>query len=320
VKLAGGPWIFHDSLMARWVGRRRALRARFNPYIAGAPVFDRRMFFGREDLAQRLLEGLGRGSVRLTGERRIGKTSLLYHLRQVLTDDGIGQSRFFPVFVDLEAVSTQKLFHALMEESVETLGLSPATRASLRLSADANHYDEDDFRHDLACVIGELRGRAGNEAKLALLIDEADLLLHCAEDLEERLHRLLSERSAHDLVAVMAGAGVHGSGRPNGGRYNGFEEIELLAFTREEAEALVTNPVRGVYRYEPNAVDRILELSWCRPYVIQRLCVHAVNRMLEGRRTTIRLADVEEAWEQLDVQAAALASAGGRASGISTST
>ena len=55
----------------------------------------------------------------------------------------------------------------------------------------------------------------------------------------------------------------------------------------------MTRPVAGIYRYEANAVERILEQSRLRPFEIQRRCLYAVHRMLDGDRTTVRLADVE---------------------------
>ena len=63
--------------------------------------------------------------------------------------------------------------------------------------------------------------------------------------------------------------------------------------TREEAEALVRQPVEGVFRYEPEAVEKILAASALKPYVIQKFCIHAVNHMLEDDRTTITADDVE---------------------------
>jgi hypothetical protein len=75
--------------------------------------------------------------------------------------------------------------------------------------------------------------------------------------------------------------------------YNFFDEIELAAFSREEAEALIREPVEGVFRWEPEAVERILTLSHLKPYLIQKFCIHAVNRMLEDGRTTISAADVQ---------------------------
>ena len=75
--------------------------------------------------------------------------------------------------------------------------------------------------------------------------------------------------------------------------YNFFDEIELTAFTREEAEALIREPVEGVFRFQPEAVESIVAGSHLKPYVIQKFCIHAVNRMLEQGRTTVSAADVE---------------------------
>jgi hypothetical protein len=36
-----------------------------------------------------------------------------------------------------------------------------------------------------------------------------------------------------------------------------------------------------------------VEIACGRPYLIQWLCLHAVDRMLDERRTTIRLEDVD---------------------------
>ncbi|MEE8524761.1 MAG: hypothetical protein V3T72_12575, partial [Thermoanaerobaculia bacterium] len=54
--------------------RRRLRRRRFNPYIAGAPVLDEDLFFGREGLIDRILQTVHNNSLLLHGERRIGKT------------------------------------------------------------------------------------------------------------------------------------------------------------------------------------------------------------------------------------------------------
>jgi len=91
---------------------------------------------------------------------------------------------------------------------------------------------------------------------------------------------------------VLAGVGRGDSG-PGDRCHGALDLLELPPFTPEEAEALVQKPVAGVFRYEPRAVERILQLSLLRPYPIQRLCLHAVDRMLDEGRATVRLADVE---------------------------
>jgi len=136
--------------------------------------------------------------------------------------------------------------------------------------------------------------------ELALLIDEVDALGPCSERVNERLRGILMEAFSQNLVVVLSGVKVE-EGRPGEvGPRNGFlDEIEIPAFTREEAEALVKAPVADVFRYEAEAVERVLELSGLRPYLIQKLCIHSVNRMLEVGRTTVRVKDVEAARERL---------------------
>jgi hypothetical protein len=63
----------------------------------------------------------------------------------------------------------------------------------------------------------------------------------------------------------------------------------------------VTRP-RGAHRYEPSAVERIVQIVHGRPHLLhphllQKLCLNSLNRMLDDGRTTVRLADVENALE-----------------------
>jgi tetratricopeptide (TPR) repeat protein len=281
---------------AQRVRRRRALRRRFNPYIAGAPVLDDDMFYGREQLTARMLSTLHRNSLMITGERRIGKTTFLHHLKRVLAEDDAGDWRFFPVFVDLQGVPEQSFFHALMAEVVDALDLAPATREALRFAPEPEGYDARDFGHDLQQVIKELETRTEKRVKLALLIDEVDVLNEYSESVNQRLRGIFMKSFSENLVAVMSGVGIKRRWKSEVSPwYNFFDEIELASFSRQEAEALVREPVGGVFRWQPEAVERVLELSQLKPYLVQKLCVHAVNRMLEQGRSTIRLEDIDAA-------------------------
>ncbi len=284
------------GLLTQRLRRRRAVRRRFNPYIAGAPVLDDEMFFGRDKLTARMLSVLHHNSLMITGERRIGKTTFLYHLKKVLAADEGSDYRFFPVFIDLQGVPEETFFHALMSDVVETLRLSPATLQSLRFARTSEVYDGRDFSHDLQRVIEELKTRTGMKVKLALLIDEVDVLNEYSERVNQRLRGIFMKTFSENLVAVMSGVGVKRTWNSEVSPwYNFFDEIEITALSREEAEALIKTPVAGVFRYEPEAVERILELSQKKPYLVQKLCIHAVNAILEEGRTTVRAADVEAA-------------------------
>ena len=130
--------------------------------------------------------------------------------------------------------------------------------------------------------------------KLALLIDEVDALNEYSERINQRLRSIFMKTFSEHLVAIMSGVGIKRSWTSEGSPwYNFFDEIELTAFTREEAEALIRTPVEGYFRYEAEAVESILAWSELKPYVIQKFCIHAVNGMLEGGRTVVTAADVQ---------------------------
>ena len=284
------------GLVVQHARRRRALHRRFNPYIAGAPVMADNMFFGRRKLLNRIMNVLHHNSLMITGERRIGKTTFLYHLKKALETDEGTEYKFFPVFTDLQGVPEQGFFHAVMSDVVDSLGLSTATMATLRFRIDDENYDGRDFSHDLQRVVEDLKTRTPRRVKLALLIDEVDVLNDYSERINQRLRSIFMKTFSENLVAVMSGVGVKRTWNSEVSPwYNFFDEIEIAGFTREEAEALVKRPVAGVFRYQPEAVERILELSQLKPYLLQKFCVHAVNRMLEDGRTTVRSTDVEAA-------------------------
>ena len=109
-------------------------------------------------------------------------------------------------------------------------------------------------------MIDELKTRTPLQVKLALLIDEVDVLNEYSERVNQRLRSIFMKTFSEHLVAVMSGVGIKRLWKSEGSPwYNFFDEIELTAFTREEAEALIREPVEGVFRYEADAVEAILD-------------------------------------------------------------
>jgi histone H3/H4 len=257
-------------------------------------VLEDDMFFGRGKLLTRILNVLHHNSLMITGERRIGKTTLLHHLRKALEHDTATDYQFFSVSTDLQGVPEAGFFEAVMSDVAEQLPLRPDTRGALRYRPGRTDYDGRDFSHDLQRVVGDLATRTEKKVKLALLIDEVDVLNQYSERVNQRLRSIFMKTFSEHLVAIMSGVGIKRIWKSEGSPwYNFFDEIELTAFTREEAEALVRQPVEGVFRWQAEAVEAILQYSELKPYVIQKFCIHAVNQMLEEGRTTITAADVE---------------------------
>ena len=107
----------HDrQLTAEAVARQREALARaFNPYISGEPVRQPDMFFGRDELLRRIFNALHQNSIMIHGERRMGKTTLLYQLTEQLREADDPEWAFVPVYVDLEGTSQDRFFYLLME-------------------------------------------------------------------------------------------------------------------------------------------------------------------------------------------------------------
>ncbi|RLE43004.1 hypothetical protein DRJ16_04240, partial [Candidatus Woesearchaeota archaeon] len=73
-----------------------------NPYVFGRPLITGEMFFGRQDILEFIRGNLGGSQnnvIVLQGERRTGKTSILYQIQRHLAPD------FIPVLIDVPAIT-----------------------------------------------------------------------------------------------------------------------------------------------------------------------------------------------------------------------
>ena len=89
------------------------------------------------------------------------------------------------------------------------------------------------------------------------------MLNEYSERVNQRLRSIFMKTFSENLVAIMSGVGhqaASGRARAAPGTTSSTRSSSR-AFTREEAEALIREPVEGFFRFEPEAVERILELS-----------------------------------------------------------
>lgn len=301
--------------------RRRsfdAVQRGYNPYVSGKPVRDVDMFFGRHDLMQRIVDTLHNNSIMLYGERRIGKTTLLYQLTELLRSTDDAEYWFLPVYVDLEGTEEDEFFHYLMEEIVHQSECNPEDGdpdqedaetekgALLIHTLDAQAYRDRDFSRDIRRVLhcleeyGEVR-HPGKHLRLILLMDEMDVLSAYDHVTQQQMRRIFMRDFSATLGAVVAGIQINKAwDRVESPWYNLFNEIQVEPFEYEDAVALLEEPVKSIYRYEPDAIEFIIEHSLGRPYRIQQLALQAVNYMLSDGRRTIMLTDVQAAYA--DVQ------------------
>ena len=274
--------------------RRRAQlrRRRFNPYVAGAPVLDEGLFFGRQQLLDRILQTLHNNSLLLHGERRIGKTTLQHQLKRRLEALDDPNYEFYSVFVDLQGTPEELFFATLAEEVFQEL--SPHLDGIEPSSEPTENYVYRDLVRDLRRILKVLNKKSEKKIRLVLLIDEVDELNSYDPRVNQKLRSLFMKSFAEDLVAVVSGVSIKKEWEREGSPwYNFFEEINVGPFRETDARALIEDPIRGLFQLEDGCVERIIDLTDGRPYLIQAICMKLVNRMYEVDRRAISLVDVE---------------------------
>ncbi|HXV59723.1 MAG TPA: ATP-binding protein [Vicinamibacteria bacterium] len=274
--------------------RERLLKRRFNPYVAGAPVLDENLFFGRARLIDRILQTIHNNSLLLYGERRIGKTSIQHQLKKRLErlDDPIYD--FYPVYIDLQGTPEDRFFRTLADDIFHDLAPVLDGLEAPAAVEGGTGYTYRDFVRDIHRILKRLKEKSSKRVKLVLLIDEVDELNDYDPKINQKLRSLFMKSFAESLVSVVSGVEIKKQWEREGSPwYNFFEEIEVQPFRREDAEELIERPIRGVFKLEDGCVDRILSVTECKPYLIQKLCVALVNRAHEENRRTITLADVD---------------------------
>ena len=301
--LVRAPWFYATLLGSslavglaifwwRLLQRSRLRKRKFNPFVAGAPVLEDNMFFGRRELVDRILQTIHNNSLLIYGERRIGKTSIQHQLKKRLRDIDDPDYEFYPVYVDLQGTPESHFFHTIAEDVYQELapdldGLTPT-------AANAGDYTYRDFVADLRAVFKTLAKRTTKKVRLVLLIDEVDELNDYDPRINQKLRSLFMKSFAENLVAVVSGVEIKKQWEREGSPwYNFFEEIEVKPLAPRDARELIERPIGGVFKLDGGVVERIIALTAGKPYLIQKLCISLVTRLHEQHRRKITLADVE---------------------------
>jgi AAA+ ATPase superfamily predicted ATPase len=305
-----------------------------NPYTFGVPVSSGE-FFGREAelrLVFETLENVPYGQKQdmvVLGPRRIGKSSLLYHLVDLLTQS----LDFVPVYVDLQNIkprNTRLLFFEILEKiqegfqrnsSLTTSPLPPFQALISRIQEKADrlsslttsplpsfqtltkeHIPADmefyTFKKDLDSLN---RAIADHKLpRLVLMFDEVELLIEFGgQDMLDWFRSLI--QSSYYIIFVVAGSERLYSLTQDYGSpfYNIFKIIELHPLTYEAARTLVEEPARQIgLEISPGEVNKIVSYAGNSPYFIQGLCHYLVERLNQKGRSRVYPEDTDQVLSQ----------------------
>ncbi|MFQ5594789.1 MAG: winged helix-turn-helix domain-containing protein [Anaerolineae bacterium] len=252
-----------------------------NPFFHRGPIRDRAYFFGREDTTAQALSLLGNGqSISLVGQRRIGKTSLLFHLAdsEVFVQHGLSSDEHLFVYIDcggLGSLEQAGLYRVFLEEIGDALadtGRAPSPSETL----------DDTPPLTYRAFERALRRLTRQGWKPIILLDEFERMSHNPQldpDFFSGLRALAARypiayvtASKHPLLELTyANASVLSSPF-----FNIFASIRLGLFTEDEARDLLSGLAAGVeLTFAESTVDAILDLAGRHPLFLQIAGFHA---------------------------------------------
>jgi len=273
-----------------------------NPYIIGIPLTEQQeIFTGRADMGTRieqLLLDRRRPPLLLYGQRRMGKTSLLNNLGRLLP------STIIPMFVDLQGpVSSASDSAGFLYNIARSMADSAKRQRKLTLpSLDRETLQDDPFTRFDEWLDEVEQALQQNIALLAL--DEFEALDNAItkgrfdrEDVLGMLRHLIQHRPRFKVL--LAGSHTIEEFQRWASYLINVQVVHISYLKEPEARQLIQQPVKDfTLRYEPNAVDRVLQLTRCHPFLIQLLCAEIIalkNEQDPSIRRLATLADVEAA-------------------------
>jgi uncharacterized protein YkwD len=261
-----------------------------NPYIAGNPVTGTEMFFGRDDVftfVQQALTGQHRDNVIvLYGQRRTGKTSVLYQMHRHL------DPRYLCVLIDLHGLALKGLSGFVWELAntiVNALRKDyqielPRLKNRTEFLADARNLFENDFLPQIWAAIGERH--------VLLMLDEAIRLQEQiqAGELEieifEYLRHLMQHHERLNFLFSL-GSGLEEMEKEYAFLFSVGLYKKISFLERGAATALITQPVKDCYQVEPAAIDRIMQITSGHAYYTQLVCHSLFNRWQQEQQPQI---------------------------------
>ena len=268
-----------------------------NPYIAGSPVKDSAMFFGREDvyawLRQHLRGAYQDNIIVLYGERRSGKTSILYQMRT-----GLGDDHYIPVLLDLQGMGLEGVDGFLWEVARKiVLALRgdediPKLERPKRQDFEASprHQFEDIFLPPVIDALGQHR--------LLLMFDETDRLNEKVRDgqlpheIFDYLRSFVQQIDQINFIFSL-GSRIEATERGSSQLFNLAVYRKISFLDQDYAEDLITRPVANYFSYTRPAIDRIWALTHGQAYYTQLLCHNLFTRWTQEKPDQLEVADVE---------------------------
>ena len=300
-----------------------------NPYATyaeGGIVGDPAMFFGRDELIQNIAQTIQESRlqskcVMVFGQKRSGKSSVLYHLKTLLEKDkellildlgNIGTIQDPDSEVPLLYQVLKRILTEL-EYAIEDRSDDGFSSLDLSIPDDLDFYDhpaplqcfQDTFK-TLNRLVSRQEDWRG--VRVVLLIDEFQYIygrIVAGEIHEAFMQNWKALLQANYFSAVLVGQDVMPKFKERFPNEFGTTQDERVTYlNKQDATKLIEDPIRiggrqGESRYREQAIERILDLTAGSPFYIQILCNRLVEYMNLKHAGLVTEADVEQVKNEL---------------------
>ena len=289
-----------------------------NPYeklANGGPVTDTKMFYGRNEFIQRITEAIistDSKQVVIFGQKRSGKSSVLYHLKKSLDDTQKTFCVSFSIGDIFETISTSTFFYKILsviEEELENLTFEgksvPDFKCPTFVEFKENPNPADLFRKHIrnfkrTCSLHS----DWNSKKLVVMIDEFTYLFTAIKtnkvsDAIMKQWKAITQNEDATFSSVLVGQDVFPMFKDEFPNEFGVTQDERLTYlSKPDAIRLIEFPIwnekTNRNRFIGDAIDTIMDYTSCNPYYIQIFCARLVTEMNRKKYIEVTNADIKE--------------------------
>lgn len=267
-----------------------------NPYIAGVPVTEKSMFFGRADAFKWIEQSLAGKFVTpvlvIHGQRRVGKTSVLKQIPNWLS------KRYLQIFIDMHGrtqVTLDRFLWWLARDIARAI--RQESGIDLPIPEQKAFSDDPDYFH---LIFLPTIQRKIEDRIILFTFDEFDSLEQpdVREKLAKYLISYLRELFGVPNIAFIFSIGSSGHKLENmRDSYTEFFKTALYKkitfLSPEDCYQLITKPVEGILNFAPESVKRIFQITSGQPYFTQLICHELFSHCQKTGDLEISLEDVE---------------------------
>jgi AAA+ ATPase superfamily predicted ATPase len=307
-------WLEMVKVAEEELQRRLAFTPIKNPFVAGNALqeVDGKLFKGRRDIIRALEENIihpqQRTALLLYGRRRIGKSSTLLNLPNLMS------AAYIPVYIDLQDAKWREgdgMFCYHLVRAVHHEMFQRALHEGLKPPSEAE-FEQRPFTRlaEYLDRVEEVSRRIGKQ--ILITFDEYERMEAGIRDhrITTEIFNQLRHLVQHRRSLVLLFSGSHRFEELKTVNWADYlintKTLELSYLKPEEARELMERPAPDFnLRYEAGVVDRILELTHCQPYLLQAIGSELVNHLNTQNRLMATMDDLDAVVEKTLVSAQA---------------